>query len=79
MSIFSIVALVIPSLFLTPVPPPSATHYPESGSWHDPARPGEGVFVDRQGQTVGFTFFTYAADGRPEFYIAGGNCLAADS
>lgn len=75
-NVFS-VAFIVNSVFLTPLPPLDASHFPESGHWHDPERPGEGVFVDRQGDSVGFTFFTHEADGNPVFYVAGGVLEAA--
>lgn len=44
--------------------------YAESGNWWDISRPGEGLVLERQKNTVVMTLFTYSASGEPEFYLA---------
>lgn len=46
--------------------------YPQSGMYWDSQRLGEGMFIEVQGNTVGFGIFTYREDGSPVFYTGGG-------
>ena len=47
-----------------------AAPYAESGNWWDRTRPGEGLVLERQKNTVAVILFTYTAGGEPDFYLA---------
>lgn len=44
--------------------------YAEPGNWWDISRPGEGLVLERQKNTISLILFTYTADGQPDFYLA---------
>lgn len=51
---------------------------PDSGQYFDPARNGHGVGLYRVAGTENFyfaAFYTYGADGEPEFYVANGHVV----
>lgn len=45
---------------------------PESGMYWQSARSGEGIHIERQGEIVAATIFSYREDGSPVFYTAAG-------
>ena len=47
-----------------------AAPYAEPGNWWDRMRPGEGLVLERQKNTVAVILFTYTASGEPDFYLA---------
>jgi hypothetical protein len=52
--------------------PASAGIVPETGTYWNPARDGEGAFVEVQGEMASITLFTYNLDGTANFYFAAG-------
>lgn len=48
----------------------STTFRPRSGIWWNPARSGHGIDVQRSGNLLGVTWFTYLEDGRSVWYRA---------
>lgn len=43
---------------------------PQSGMWFNPQRSGHGIDLQRVGEILGATWFTYLEDGRPVWYQA---------
>lgn len=52
---------------------------PETGFYIDVVRPGIGVALEVQGDKLGVVIYAYASDGRPEFYVAGGDLIRGTS
>ncbi len=55
---------------------------PGQGLWYNPARSGHGLDVQFAGETLAVTWYTYATDGTPTWYLAvaafAGNSWSAD-
>ena len=69
------IALCLPSPAMSQAGSPisgdlHAVPYAESGNWWDTTRPGEGLVLERQGNTVAMILFTYTLNGEPDFYLA---------
>jgi sugar lactone lactonase YvrE len=45
---------------------------PRAGAWYDPASSGQGIDLQPIAGGLGFTWYTYEADGRPTWYLAAG-------
>lgn len=45
---------------------------PRAGAWYDPANAGQGIDLQPIAGGLGFTWYTYEADGRPTWYLAAG-------
>jgi para-nitrobenzyl esterase len=45
---------------------------PRTGPWYDRTRDGHGLEIQRYGDAVAVGFFTYDADGQPEWFLAQG-------
>ena len=74
MTVGLFIALCLPSLAMSQqgsvIPDHIPVPFAESGNWWDTARPGEGLMLERQGNTVAMILFTYTASGEPDFYLA---------
>lgn len=49
-----------------------AAAQPRTGPWYDRERDGHGLELQRYGETLAVGFFTYDADGEPEWFLAQG-------
>jgi hypothetical protein len=63
-------AILTTTLFL--LAPAAQAVLPESGIYWNKNRQGEAVVLEVQNGIASLIFYTYTADGEPEFYIAGG-------
>jgi len=52
---------------------------PAAGNWFNPARPGHGLDIQRSGDLLAITWYTYADDGTPTWYQTSGPLLNAKS
>ena len=58
--------------YSNPADPESTQFTPEPGLWYDPNRDGHGIDLQRSGNSMVATWYTYREDGTPHWYQSAG-------